>query len=82
MNTAAIKKTDIIKQLYRVSEKDLDKIRMCIESVLTESGRVSQQRHSLKGIWKGKGFDRMTDLEEEVKQTRRELGKSILKREP
>ena len=79
MNTAAIKKTEIIKQLSRVSERELDKIRMCIESVLMESSKVNQRRHSLKGIWKDKGFDRLTDLEEEIEQIRKELDESILK---
>ena len=82
MNTAAIKKTEIIKQLSRASEKDLDRIRMCIQSVLAESTATTQRSHSLKGIWKSKGFDRSEDLEEEVKQARKELGDSILKREP
>jgi len=82
MNTAAIKKTEIIKQLSRASERDLDRIRICIDSVLTGSGPTDQRSHSLKGIWKGKGFDQLEDLEKEVKQVRRKLGDSILKREP
>lgn len=82
MNTAAIKKTELIKQLSRVAEKDLDKIRRYIESVLTESTATTQRRHSLKGIWKDKGFDRLGDLEKEIRQARKELSDSILKREP
>jgi hypothetical protein len=81
MNTAAVKKTEIIKQLSRASEKDLDRIGMCIESVLAASTSTAQKSHSLKGIWKGKGFDRLEDLEEQIKQAKRELGESILKRE-
>jgi len=82
MNTAAIKKTEIIRQLARVSEKELDKIKMCIESVIMESSRLNQPRHTLKGIWKDKGFDRLNDLEEEIRQARKELGESILRKEP
>ena len=82
MNTAAMKKTEIIKQLSRASEKDLERIRICIDSVLGGSSPTAQSSHSLKGIWKGKGFDQIGNLEEEVEQVRRELGDSILKREP
>lgn len=67
MNTAAIKKTEIIKKLSRASEKDLDRIRKCIESVLTESTITGQKSRSLKGIWKEKGFDKLKDLEIEIK---------------
>jgi len=81
MNTAAIKKSEIIKQLARVSEKELDRIKMCIESVIMESSIVNQRGHSLKGIWKDKGFERLTDLEEEIKQARKELSESILTKE-
>ena len=82
MNTAAIRKTEIIKKLSRVSEKDLDRIKICIESVLAEYAAITQTEHSLKGIWKDKGFDRLEDLEREIRQTRKELGDSILKKEP
>lgn len=82
MNTAAIKKTEIIKQLSRISEKDLDKIKICIETVLSEQSGTIQKTHSLKGIWKDKGFSRLEDLKHEIKQTRKELSDSILKKEP
>lgn len=82
MNPAAIRKPEIIKQLSRAPENGLDKIRMCIESVLTGSTLTGQRSHSLKGIWKGKGFDKLEDLEGELREARKELGDSILKGKP
>jgi hypothetical protein len=81
MNTAAIKKIEIISKLFRIPEKALDKVESCIESILTESNVVPQQNRSLKGIWKDKGVDKIVDLEREIKQIRKELSDSILKRE-
>lgn len=81
MNTTAIKKTDIIKQLDSASEKELDRIKILIESVFKESMRTVQGNHSLKGIWQDKGFEQLEDIEKEIEHIRKELGESIIKNE-
>ena len=80
MNTTAIKKVEIINALSLVPGSSLEKIKAYIDTFVTESEKSKQHKHSLKGIWKDKGFEKITDLDAELKETRRQLGNSILER--
>jgi hypothetical protein len=42
--------------------------------------KPTQSNSSLKGIWKDKGFEKIIDLDAELKEARQELGSSILAR--
>ncbi len=81
MNLSAIKKTEIIRELYLIPDESLDHVRTYINSVLKESDLPARNKRSLKGIWKDKGFERIADLETEVKEARKQLETSILGRE-
>ncbi|MEE4357340.1 MAG: hypothetical protein V2I97_12810 [Desulfococcaceae bacterium] len=80
MNTSAIKKMEIMNSLSRIRGGSLDKIKEYIDSFLTESDISKPDRGSLKGIWKDKGFERIADLDTELKNIRQEMGNSILER--
>ncbi len=42
---------------------------------------MKQKSISLKGIWKNKGFEKIKDLEKELKVVRKKLNDAILKKE-
>jgi hypothetical protein len=81
MNLAAIKKIEIAKELGFVPVYALDKIKTYIKSLLKESDSIVQNDRSLHGIWKNKGFEKITDLEADIREARKQMSDSILKRE-
>jgi len=78
MNTAAIKKTEIVRELSLIPDNKLDSIRLYINAVLTESKPLAKNNRSLKGIWSNKGFEKIADLEDELKEARKQLSEAIL----
>ena len=80
MNTAAIKKTEIIRELSLIPDHKLDNIRKYIESVLQESSKTTRHNRSLKGIWQDTGLAEIADLEAELKEAKKEIEHSILRR--
>jgi len=81
MNTAAIKKTEIVRELVLLPDNQLDSVRMYTETILTESKHVKKSNRSLKGIWSNKGFEKNVDFEGELKETRKQLSDVILTRQ-
>jgi uncharacterized lipoprotein YddW (UPF0748 family) len=55
------------------------------QGLLPQSGKLVKQRkqttRSLRGIWAGKGFEKIINLEKEIKKARAELSKTILTRD-
>jgi hypothetical protein len=48
---------------------------------LTEAKGVKKNNRSLKGIWSNKGFEKIADLEGELKEARKQLSDAILTRQ-
>ncbi len=65
MNPTAIKKMEIINSLSHVPDDSLDTIKSCIDAMISEADIPKPRKGSLKGIWKGKGFERIVDTEKE-----------------
>ncbi len=63
MNTSAIKKMEIARSLSLVPPGSLDKIKKYIETFIAESDTAGQTARSLKGLWKNKGFEKISDLD-------------------
>ena len=80
MNAAAIKRTELVSELALLPEEELDRVRALIASILARKRVPDRSSRSLRGIWKGKGFERIEDPESALKETRRELGAAILER--
>ena len=80
MNTTAIKKIEIVNALSRVPISSLDKIKQYIDTFVAEPKASTHCKSSLKGIWKDKGFEKIIDLDADLKEARRQLGNSILER--
>lgn len=79
MNDAAIKKTEIVRALALIPDSKLDRVHLYIETILRESHLPEKSSQSLKGIWSDKGFEKILDLENELKEVRKELTESISK---
>lgn len=80
MNTPAIKKMEIINSLAYVPDSHLDQIKEYIDRVVAGVNSSRPGRRSLKGIWKDKGFEKIIDLDGELKAVRKELERSIFER--
>jgi hypothetical protein len=81
MNAAAVKKMEIVRELSLIPESKLDSIRMYIDSILRDSKPLAKSNRSLQGIWSEKGFEKISDLDAEIRETRKQLSDSILKRQ-
>jgi len=79
MNTAALKKTEIVRELALLPEDQLERVQTYIASLVPRGGRPP--RRSLKGIWEGLGFEKIADLEAELAEARAELTSQITRRE-
>ena len=80
MNPYAMKKAEIASVLSLVPPGSLDKIKEYIESFIAEPETEGETAGSLKGLWKNKGFENITDLDGELKAVRREMENSVLRR--
>ncbi len=80
MNTTAIKRMTIIQELSRIPETSLDTVINYLESLLKDNQTQPPTNQSLKGIWKGAGFEKLLHIEDELDAIRKELQTTILKR--
>ena len=80
MNTAAIKKITIIQDLSRIPETSLDTVKSYLDTLLKDIQIPSPTNQSLKGIWQDAGFEKISNLEDELRTVRQELQGAILTR--
>ncbi len=66
--------------MERIPDNKLDLVKTFIDSILTENSINPPENRSLKGIWKDAGFEKISDLEGELRAVRNELSESILNR--
>jgi hypothetical protein len=79
MNSPALKRIEIIQELSFIPDNQLDKVKTYLQSLLLTSNQPTPKNtYSLKGIWKDKGFEKIMDLEAEIKAARKQLSDSIL----
>lgn len=78
--TSAILKSEIIRGLENLGESGLDEVRAHVAALVEAKGRRGSSRESLAGIWKERGFDRLSDLEGEIREAREELNDAIARR--
>jgi hypothetical protein len=71
----------IKRRLQKMRPSEINTVKEFVEFVARKDCPNPSTRNivRLKGIWKGKGFERL-DLEKEIKEVRRELGEQIEKR--
>ena len=73
--------TKVKQKLYKIPPDKLQEIDDFIDFVLTKTrSKPSRRIEKLKGIWKGLGFERILDLDESIREIRRDSEKSLLDR--
>lgn len=80
MPTAAVKKMQLINKIAKLPEQKISEVDSFIQKIIAQLEFKKPEPISLKGIWKNKGFEKITDLEGELKTIRQELNDSILKK--
>jgi hypothetical protein len=78
METDILKKVQLQNELNLLPSSKLDDVLKFIESLLSKSDIKKAEPRNLCGIWKNKGFEKVADLENEIKEIRHELSDSIL----
>jgi hypothetical protein len=77
---AAALKTAIVRDLDRLEVDGLGEIRTQVAALLAATGKKGGERKSLAGIWQGHGFERIVDLEGEIREARKDLSEAIARR--
>lgn len=80
MQTAAAKKMELINKISKLPEQKISEVDSFIQKLFAQLELKKPEPISLKGIWKNKGFEKIADLEGELKSIRQELTDSILRR--
>ena len=80
MSTTGLKVAEIKKDIALLPEDKLDEVKDFISFVLSRNREKKKKIVQMKGIWKGKGFEKL-NLDKELKVARKEMSESILKKE-
>ncbi len=79
-SATAVLKTAIVRDLDRLGKDGLGEIRVQVAALVAAAGQRNLRRKSLAGIWQGKGFERILDLEGEIQDARKDLSEAIARR--
>ncbi len=80
MHTTAIKRVEMMHKILKIPDQNLDAIECYLNELSTEENREKMKSINLKGIWKKTKFDKIANLDSEIKKTRVELNNLILKK--
>lgn len=80
MHTAAIKKMELINKIAQLPEEKISEVDKYLQQILLQFKFEKPKPINLKGIWKNKGFEKIADLELEIRKIRIELNESTLKK--
>ena len=78
MQSKALHIAQIYKGIYLLPEDKLLEVKDFIEFLCVKATPHKKNIAKLGGIWQGKGFENLTDLEEELKDIRMKATESIL----
>ncbi|MCH8293868.1 hypothetical protein IH992_22520 [Candidatus Poribacteria bacterium] len=78
MNASAMK-SKIKWNLTQLSPEEVEEVNNLVQSLL-EQKKTERRIVNLEGIWEGIGFEKILDLEGEIKKIRKELAEQLLRR--
>lgn len=78
MSTTGLKVAEIKKDIALLPEDKLDEVKDFISFVLSRNKEKKKKIVQMKGIWKGKGFEKL-NINKELKVARKEMSESIWK---
>ncbi len=79
MHDLSYKKLALNKKIALLPDDKINKIMAFIDDILKSTDSNSLKRVNLCGIWKNKGFEKIENLESEIKKVRKQLNNSTLK---
>lgn len=81
MKQVIINKEDIVRQLYLMPSEYLKEIESYIQFVINKYDRnkdLKNEPETLAGIWKNKGFELITDINNEINEIRSSISNQVL----
>ena len=81
MQSSAIRKMELSNNITRLPDQKLEEVERFVKEMFARLPIEKSRPISLKGIWKNKGFEKIVDLESEIKRIRVELGSAIMQKE-
>lgn len=66
-----------LNKIAKLPEQKLSEVDSFIQKIFLQLKFEKPKPENLKGIWKNKGFEKLADLDAEIKQIRNELNESI-----
>jgi len=81
MQTSAAQLTAIQKKLVILPEEKLQQVMDFVEFMLSQSQVEHKKIIKLGGFWKNLGFEKIADLEAEIRKIRQESSYAILNKE-
>jgi len=79
MQNTGVKLAEIKRKLSRLPGSKLDEVNDFVGFLLSRDKREGSKNIHMKGIWAGKGFEKI-DVRKEIKSLRKDISKSILKK--
>ncbi len=77
MRPNAEKRMTIQKEIRLIPENRLDEVKTYIETIINVDSK-KKKPVSLRGIWKGKGFEKISNIEADISSLRKTLSSTIL----
>lgn len=75
MNSNSILKNNILEKISLIPKEMLPELETYIDFIRYKKS-IKQKKHNLKGIWKGKGFDKI-DVEKEISKLRKKTSNKL-----
>jgi hypothetical protein len=79
MQNTGSKLAEIKRKLSRLPGSKLDEVNDFVGFLLSRHKGAGRRNIQMKGIWAGKGFEKV-DVQKEIKSLRKDISKSILKK--
>lgn len=80
MHSKAIKINEIYKALTMLPDEKLNEVKDFIDFIQYKFQTGEKPVVKLKGIWEGKGFEKISDLEGEIKSIKKDIASTVLKK--
>ena len=81
MEQINLKKIKLLDKLKLIPDNKLDGIIDYIEFILSKFNISKKESNTLEGIWENIGFEKINNLEKEIKNVRKEMSDSMLTKE-
>jgi hypothetical protein len=72
---------ELLNSLTKLPDQKLNEVEKFVKRILAQLKVEGLTPVSLKGVWRDKGFEKISDLETELEKIRADLGNTILQKE-